>query len=239
MIATSPGFRPGVLCRVFSLSMITIIDYGAGNPTSVRLALDALGIPNRLTSDPGEIRCAERILFPGVGAARSAMETLRVLHLDAAMTEAVSRGVPFLGICLGMQVLLERSEEDGGTDTLGLLPGTVRRFVPRDRVEGIPRDKVPQIGWNEVRFEQPHPVFAGIPENSYFYFVHAYYAVPAGTTRLFGSTDYAGIRFASAVGRDNLLAVQFHPEKSGPVGLTLLAGFARWDGRLDDGGDAC
>lgn len=198
------------------------------------MALDALGIANRLTSDPGEIRCAERILFPGVGAARSAMETLYALRLDVAIREAVENGVPFLGICLGMQILLDRSEEDGGTDTLGLLPGTVRRFQPRDHW-----DKVPQIGWNDVRYENPHPVFAGIPENSHFYFVHSYYAVPSGTTRVYGLTDYAGIRFASALGRGNLVAVQFHPEKSGPVGLALLDNFARWNGTLDDGGPAC
>lgn len=206
--------------------MIAIVDYKAGNLTSVRLAFEALATPVQVTADPAVIVAAERVVFPGVGAAGTAMAELSRLALGAALLAAVRAGTPFLGICLGTQILLDHSEEDGGTPCLGLIPGQVRRFRPADR-----RDKIPQIGWNTVRFRRPHPVFAGLADDSEFYFVHSYYPAPAAAADWLGETSYAGATFASVVGRDNLVATQFHPERSGRLGLQLLRNFLAWDGR--------
>ncbi len=190
--------------------MLAIIDYKAGNLTSVKNAFAALGVEAVVTRDPAVIRAAERVVFPGVGAAKSAMENLRALRLEEAVRAAAASGKPFLGICLGMQILFERSEEDGGVDTLGILPGQVRRFPD------VPGFKVPEIGWNQVRRVD------GAPEVEY-YFVHSYYAELGVHT--IGKTEYAGIEFTSAVRKGNLVAYQFHPEKSGRVGLELLKEF--------------
>jgi glutamine amidotransferase len=208
--------------------MLAVIDYGAGNLTSVRLAFEALGAAAGITADAQAVRRADRIVLPGVGAAGAAMARLRAAALDGAIRDAVRGGVPFLGICLGAQIALERSDEDGGVDCLGLLPGTARRFQPEDR-----RDKVPQMGWNCVtqkppRAASPHPLFRGIADNSEFYFVHSYYPAPADPAWVLGETEYAGVRFASVIGRDNVAATQFHPEKSGRVGLSLLRNFLAW-----------
>ncbi len=205
--------------------MIAIVDYRAGNLTSVRLAFQALGLEAHVTSDPETILSAGRVVFPGVGAAGSAMASLAELGLTPALRTVAARGTPFLGICLGTQILLDFSEEDGGTPTLGLLPGRVPRFSPSD-----PWDKVPQIGWNQVRFVRPHPLLAGIEDGSEFYFVHSFYPVPADPALALGTTDYAGVTFASMLGRGNVAATQFHPEKSGRLGLRLLANFATWTG---------
>ena len=206
--------------------MIAIVDYRAGNLTSVRLAFETIGAEAAPTSDPAAIRAAERIVFPGVGAAGSAMANLGALGLAPVLRERVAAGVPFLGICLGTQILFDRSEEDGGTACLGLLRGEARRFVPRTRA-----DKIPEMGWNQARFERPHPLLEGIPDGADFYFVHSYYPAPADPADAVCTTEYAGTRFASMVGRGNLAATQFHPEKSGRAGLRLLENFARWDGR--------
>jgi len=203
--------------------MIAIVDYKAGNLTSVQLAFRALGCEAAVTSDPRVILSAERVVFPGVGAAGSAMRNLAGLHLVDALKQVAARGTPFLGICLGTQILLEHSEEDGGTPTLGILPGRVPRFQPVDRW-----DKVPQIGWNQVRIARPHPLLEGIADGSEFYFVHSFYPAPADPSLAIGTTDYAGVTFASMVGRANVAATQFHPEKSGRIGLRLLANFTRW-----------
>lgn len=203
--------------------MIAIVDYKAGNLTSVQLAFRALGCEAAVTSDPSAILSAERVVFPGVGAAGSAMRNLAGLHLVDALKQVAARGTPFLGICLGTQILLEHSEEDGGTPTLGILPGRVPRFQPVDRW-----DKVPQIGWNQVRIARPHPLLEGIADGSEFYFVHSFYPAPADPSLAIGTTDYAGVTFASMVGRANVAATQFHPEKSGRIGLRLLANFTRW-----------
>jgi glutamine amidotransferase len=211
--------------------MIAIIDYKAGNLTSVRLAFEALGVPARITQSAAEIRAADRVVFPGVGAAGSAMRNIRELGLAEVIRETVNSGKPFLGICLGTQIILESSEEDGGTSGLGVVQGSVKRFRPAD-----PRDKVPQMGWNSVAIRRPHPVFAGIEDNSEFYFVHSYYPAPARASDILGETEYAGVRFASAIGFRNLVATQFHPEKSGRIGLRLLDNFIRWDGTLPAGG---
>lgn len=191
---------------------IVIVDYKAGNLTSVRLAFDALGAETLVTSDPEMVRAADRVVFPGVGAAASAMENLRSLGLVEAVREAAS-AKPFLGICLGMQILFEHSAEDGGVDLLGVLPGKVRRFPV------VPGCKVPEIGWNQVKGLRVE----GVPDGSEFYFVHSYYAEKGAYTA--GVTEYAGIEFTSAVRKDNLLATQFHPEKSGRIGLFLLSSF--------------
>lgn len=206
--------------------MTTIIDYHAGNLTSVRLAFEAIGESVRISSDAGEIARATRLVFPGVGAAGSAMENLRALGLVGAIRDAVAAGTPFLGICLGTQILFERSEEDGGTECLGILKGGVNRFAPRSHA-----DKIPEMGWNQAWQVRRHPVFDGIGDGTDFYFVHSFYPAPAEAGDRVAETEYCGVRFASSVGRGNLVATQFHPEKSGEAGLRLLRNFAAWNGR--------
>ena len=189
--------------------MLAIVDYKAGNLTSVRTAFAALGVEAVVTRDPEVIRAADRIVFPGVGAAKSAMENLRELGLEAAVREAAASGKPFLGICLGMQILFAHTEEDGGVDTLGILPGQVRLFPD------VPGFKVPEIGWNQVRIKD-----GGAKDGLEYYFVHSYYAEVVPET--VGFTEYAGVTFTALVKKGNLWACQFHPEKSGRVGLELL-----------------
>ena len=205
--------------------MLAILDYKAGNITSVRLAIESLGYAAQVTAEPDIIRAADHVIFPGVGAAAYAMSNLEASGLRPVIEEVVARGTPFLGICLGTQILFESSEEDGGTKCLGLIPGKCVRFRPAD-----PRVKVPHMGWNQVAQARPHPLFAGIPDNSDFYFVHSFYTVPSDDSVVIGRTDYAGASFVSAVARRNLAATQFHPEKSGPVGMRLLSNFLGWDG---------
>ena len=205
--------------------MIAIVDYKAGNLTSVRLAFDAIAIEAVPTADPAVLARADRIVFPGVGAAASAMANLRATGLIDTLRARIAAGVPFLGICLGTQILFDRSEEDGGVDALGVLPGTVRKFTPSD-----PACKIPHMGWNQVRAARPHPLLEGVPDGSDFYFVHSYYPDPADRGDVIGTTDYAGIVFASMIGRGNVAATQFHVEKSGKTGLHVLRNFARWDG---------
>ena len=194
--------------------MIAIVDYRAGNLTSVKLAFDAIGAETLVTSDPAVVRAAERVVFPGVGAAASAMANLRALGLEGAVREAALSGRPFLGICLGMQILFGHSEEDGGVDLLGVLPGKVRRFPD------APGFKVPEIGWNDVQADDPGGFLKSGDE---FYFVHSYYAELNPFT--VGRATYAGVEFTAAVRKGNLFATQFHPEKSGRVGLSLLRAF--------------
>ncbi len=189
--------------------MLTIIDYKAGNLTSVKLAFAALGVETRVTDDPAAIRAADRLVFPGVGAAASAMSNLRNAGLVDTLKEVTSSGTPFLGICLGMQILFDHTEEDGGTDTLGILPGQVRRFPD------VPGCKIPHIGWNQVN------------DREEYYFVHSYYVEMNPFAE--GTTEYAGVRFASLVRRGNILASQFHPEKSGRIGLKMLSDFLSWN----------
>jgi len=206
--------------------MIAIVDYNAGNLTSVKLALDYLGVHSEITRDPERIIAADRVIFPGVGSAGAAMENIHALGLGQVLRQVVQRGTPFLGICLGTQIIFEYLEEDGGVPGLGLLAGTVKRFKPSSRA-----DKVPQIGWNSVTFIKPHPLFEGIDSGSEFYFVHSYYPAPADRACVLGETEYADIRFASVVAKDNLAATQFHPEKSGRLGLQVLNNFIAWKTR--------
>jgi glutamine amidotransferase len=202
--------------------VIVIIDYQAGNLTSVVRSLRALGVEGEVTAEPSVVFRAARVIFPGVGAAGKAMATLRELGLDQALQESLRRGVPILGICLGAQVILEYSEEND-TPCLGLLPGRTRA-LPRP-----PDLKVPHMGWNKVRFLRPHPVFEGLPEAAEYYFVHSYYPDPAEKGMVLGVTEH-GIEFPSALGWRNLVATQFHPEKSGRFGLRILENFLAWDG---------
>jgi glutamine amidotransferase len=206
--------------------MITIVDYRAGNLTSVKLAFEYIGQKVEITDKAEAILRAERVVFPGVGAAKSAMSNLRELAILDALKATIAKGTPFLGICIGMQLLLDFSEEDGGTPCMGILPGTVKRFRPAD-----PMVKIPQMGWNAVQKPRPHPIMEGIDDQSEFYFVHSYYPSPTDRTLIIGETDYADVVFASAAARDNLAAVQFHPERSGRIGLQLLENFCRWDGK--------
>ncbi|MBQ4439688.1 MAG: imidazole glycerol phosphate synthase subunit HisH [Kiritimatiellae bacterium] len=192
--------------------MIAIIDYKAGNLTSVKLAFDALGAESRITSDPAAIVAAERVVFPGVGAAASAMRNLRELGLEETVRQCAAQK-PFLGICLGMQILFDHTEEDGGVDTLGIISGQVRRF--RD----LPGFKVLEIGWNQVDFTDGENL-GGSPLRAEYYFVHSYYAEICPWTA--GTTEYAGVNFTAMVKKDRLWACQFHPEKSGRTGLALL-----------------
>ena len=206
--------------------MITIVDYKAGNLTSVRLAFEHLGQPVQITDDPARLAQADRVVFPGVGAAGAAMDSLHSLGLLAALRERIAAGVPFLGICIGMQLLLDYSEEDGGAECMGVLPGKVRLFRPT-----VPSCKVPHMGWNAVDFVTPHPLQQGIENRSEFYFVHSYYPDPDAPGLVMGRTDYAGVQFASIVARDNVVATQFHPERSGRIGLQLLENFRHWNGQ--------
>ena len=206
--------------------MIAIVDYKAGNLTSVKLAFEAIGVEAVITDKPEVILQADRIVFPGVGAAGASMRNLNELNLVEVLRSVVAKGTPFLGICVGMQVLFDRSEEDGGTPTLGFIPGEVRLFRPTS-----PADKVPQIGWNTVRFERPHPIFDGVENETEFYFVHSYYPSTTNPTDRVGVTGYAGVEFTSIVGRANLVATQFHIEKSGRIGLRVFENFSRWDGQ--------
>ncbi len=211
------------------MEKIGVIDYGMGNLHSLGKALERVAGNQRvvISYDPEELIECDRLVLPGVGGVKAAMNELRRLELNEMVIEA-SRKRPLLGICLGMQVLLERSEENGGVAALGLIPGDVVRFVdpPLDAVERL---KVPHMGWNRVQQSRPHALWAGVPDESWFYFVHSYHASPVNPEHALGSSDYTH-RFAAAVARDNIVGFQFHPEKSQSAGLRLLANFAAWDG---------
>jgi glutamine amidotransferase len=198
--------------------MIAIIDYDVGNLHNLKNALDYQGIPCAIVRDAAEVAAAERIILPGVGAFWPAMSHLRKVGLERIVKERVAAGVPFLGVCVGMQLLFDESEEDGVHAGLGLIPGRVVRFAGH----GL---KVPQIGWNQVRFQRDDPLLEGIPDGSYFYFVHSYYPVPDHKEDALGAADYGDV-FAAIVRRDNVWGAQFHPEKSQDAGLRLLKNFA-------------
>lgn len=202
--------------------MIAIIDYRAGNLRSVERALRYLGLECAITGDPQKIRDAERVIFPGVGAAGKAMETISSLGLDKVIHEVVARGVPFLGICLGTQIILEESEEDSAR-CLGIIPGRCVRFPD----QGL---KIPHMGWNTLQKCGEHPLFEGVDESAQFYFVHSFYPSPEGQGLAMATTSY-GIEFTSVMARGNVVATQFHPEKSGRPGLRMLKNFSLWDGR--------
>ncbi|ERP30667.1 imidazole glycerol phosphate synthase subunit HisH [Chitinivibrio alkaliphilus] len=203
--------------------MIAIIDYKAGNLTSVQRAFDEIGVESVVTDSLTTIARAERLVFPGVGHAQSAMKNLLERRLDRALKDAYAAKTPLLGICLGTQIILEHSEE-GDTDTLQLIPGQCRRFSLSD-----PSLSIPHMGWNTVLQRQDHPLFANIPAQESFYFVHSYYPTVDEPSCVMAETEYE-IPFCSALGKNNLFATQFHPEKSGQAGLQLLRNFSLWDG---------
>lgn len=200
--------------------IVALIDYAAGNRTSVERALAYLGVEFRIAAQPSDLEGADKIIFPGVGEARAAMEVLVERGLDKAIVSAAEASVPILGICIGCQVLLERSEERS-TQCLGIFAGESKRFPSNSGV------KVPQIGWNQVEHRGRHPLFDGVPERVSFFFDHSYYPVIRDSGLEIGATDY-GLRFSSAFASGSVVAVQFHPEKSGKFGLKLLENFARW-----------
>jgi glutamine amidotransferase len=197
--------------------VIAILDYQAGNATSVRRALASLGAEATITSDPAVVARAERVVFPGVGAAGSCMANLRSSGLDRAVSDVAASGRPLLVVCVGMQLLFEWSDEDGGTPCLGILPGKVVRFTPTDA-----QVKVPHMGWNEVAFASD-PLARELPDR-HFYFVHSYHCVPGPGVEVIATADHGGA-FCAGVRRGQVAAVQFHPEKSGPAGLALLRNF--------------
>lgn len=208
---------------------IAVIDYGMGNLRSVSKAVEhvASGAQVRVTDDPAVISGADRVVFPGQGAARDCMHAISDHHLNQAILGAAA-SKPFLGICMGLQVLLQWSEENDGTELLGLFGGRVRRFDGLAQGDnGLPL-KIPHMGWSKVAQVHTHPLWDGIPDGSRFYFVHSYRVVPDDPSLIAATTDY-GVRFASAVAADNLFATQFHPEKSAEVGLRLLQNFVDWD----------
>jgi glutamine amidotransferase len=211
---------------------VAVVDYGMGNLRSVAKAIEhvAPGLRVTITGDASTVAASSRVVFPGQGAMPDCMRALGAQGLREAVVEA-ARTRPFLGICIGLQMLFERSEE-GDTSGLGLLPGRVRRFPAADMVDGQgSRLKVPHIGWNEVRQTLSHPLWEGIPQGSRFYFVHSYFPQPEIRALTAGESVY-GVPFTCAVARDNLFAVQFHPEKSQTAGLKLLANFLAWQPRV-------
>lgn len=212
------------------MPLVAVVDYGMGNLRSVAKAIEHVapaGMTVRVTEDPRELTVADRIVFPGQGAARDCMLELGQRELRNALLDA-ARSKPFLGICMGMQVLMAHSQENGGTDCLGMFPGDVRFFGHGLKDAAGEKLKIPHMGWNGVHQARAHPIWDGIPDGERFYFVHSYHVVPAESDLALGTTDY-GMRFVSAIARDNVAAVQFHPEKSAEAGLRLLSNFLQWN----------
>ena len=214
-------------------STIAVVDYGMGNLRSVSKALEHVALDGQrviVSSDAQEIADSERVVFPGQGAARACMQHLQELNLNEVVLQAASEK-PFLGICMGMQVLMAHSEENQGIDCMGLYAGEVRAFADEALQEKMHSLKIPHMGWSMVSHKQVHPLWQDIQENSRFYFVHSYYVAPEDETLVAGTTDY-GIEFVSAIARKNVFAAQFHPEKSAHDGLQLLKNFCRWGGQV-------
>ncbi|MFC2013016.1 imidazole glycerol phosphate synthase subunit HisH [Chloroflexota bacterium] len=205
--------------------MITIIDYGAGNLRSVVNAINKLGYRWQITDSPGDVSQAGAVILPGVGAAADTMASLHRLGLVSAIRDFITDERPFLGICIGLQVLLSGTEEGGWHECLEIIPGKVKKLPP-----GL---KIPHMGWNQVRQKTAHPVFAGIPDEANFYFVHGYYGEPDDSSLVIGETEY-GIPICSLLARGNLVATQFHPEKSGELGLKIYDNFVKF---ADERGD--
>lgn len=207
--------------------MIAIIDYEAGNLTSVARAVNYLGFKCVITNNTEEIKKADRIIFPGVGAAGSAMESIKRLSLDAAIKDALLSGRPILGICLGTQIIMDYSEENN-TECIGIVGGKVLAFRFDKNIKNKFYLKIPHMGWNSVTLQKTHFILSDIKENDEFYFVHGYYPAPKDNSHLIATTTY-GISFASIIGYKNIIATQFHPEKSGRPGLSILKNFCVWE----------
>ena len=203
--------------------MPVIVDYDAGNVRSVQRACQYVGMDAVISADPEVVATADKLIFPGVGSAESAVDTLHDRGLDEAIKSFYATGKPLLGICLGLQIALEYTEE-GKKTCLGLVEGTSKRFEFNDR-----SIKVPHIGWNGLTINRPHPMLESIQSGDEFYFVHSYYARPVDSNNVVGTTDYGDKTFCSVVARENLFATQFHLEKSGELGLKLLGAFKHWD----------
>jgi glutamine amidotransferase len=201
--------------------VIAIIDYGAGNLRSVTNALVKLGYQPKVTDKPNDVLNATAVIFPGVGAAADAMQSLGGSGLDNAILQAISQNQPLLAICVGMQVLFSITEEGGPHDCLGVIPGVVKRLP-----SGL---KVPHMGWNQVKQRTEHSIFEGIPDEANFYFVHSYFAYPENGAVVAGTTEY-GVTMCSVLIKDSLVATQFHPEKSGDYGLRMYANFLKLAG---------
>ncbi|RTZ92016.1 MAG: imidazole glycerol phosphate synthase subunit HisH [Deltaproteobacteria bacterium] len=212
-------------------AFIAVVDYGRGNLRSVAKALETVGLRVRVTQSPKVIKDATALVVPGQGAFDDCMATLRDLHLLTAIRDSLRSGKPYLGICIGLQILYTESEEHGRHEGLGTVPGKVTRFPDLLTDGDGNRLKIPHMGWNQVRqVPSDAPLWKDIPDESFFYFVHSYYGIPDQSELVAGWTDY-GVPFASAILHDNLFAVQFHPEKSQKVGLTLLRNFGNWVGK--------
>lgn len=206
--------------------MLAIVDYKAGNLTSVALALHEIGRQAVITDDKNTILAAERIIFPGVGSAGTAIRQLRALGLDGVMREAFAKGTPIMGICLGTQIILDSSEEQDAV-CLGLIEGRTLRFPAEMPGPDGRKLKIPHMGWNKIVVQQAHPVLKDVDSADEFYFVHSYYPQPSDQAMVLAVSDY-GVAFPAAIGIKNLVATQFHPEKSGRVGLKLLSNFCEW-----------
>lgn len=215
------------------MSSVAVIDYGMGNLHSVAKALEKVGegVEIKVTADAETILSADRVVLPGVGAMRDCMGEIVRLGLDKVIHQFVESGKPLFGVCVGMQALLESSAENDGVDCLGILPGKVEYFGA-DLKDQKTNDKlkIPHMGWNQVHQEIEHPMWKGIAQDARFYFVHSYYAQPGNPDLIAASTNY-GFTFTSSVSKDNVFAVQFHPEKSQHAGLALYANFLKWDGK--------
>ena len=197
---------------------VIILDYGAGNLRSVARAVEHVGFNADVSDDPRSLDDADAVIMPGVGAAADTMRNLNEREFSQPLRDYIATGRPFFGVCMGLQALLTVSDEGGDHPCLDVLSGRVRRF---ERIDGM---KIPHMGWNSVQQVQEHSVFEGIPDGSFFYFVHGYYPDPEDESIVIGRTDY-GLPFASVIAKDNLIATQFHPEKSGRVGLRLYKNF--------------
>ncbi len=207
--------------------MIAIVDYGAGNLRSVTNAVTRLGYQPKITSNPSEIINAQAVILPGVGAAGDTMASLRMMGLVSPIRQLIADDHPFFGVCIGLQVLFTGTEEGGWQDCLNIIPGRVKKLPP-----GL---KIPHMGWNQVKQRVFHPVFNGIPNGANFYFVHSYYVEPDDTSLIAGETEY-GIPMCSVVAKGNLIATQFHPEKSGEMGLKMYDNFIKLAARGKDVG---
>ena len=205
--------------------MIAVVDYGMGNLRSVQKALERVGYTALVTNDPRQILSACSIVLPGVGAFKDCIHNLKRLNLVEPILKSIKTGKPFLGICLGLQILFTISEEFGETSGLNLIKGKVIRFSSKD-TSNITRLKIPHMGWNSITIKKELPLFSGIEDGSFFYFVHSYYVVPDDEGVIATTTDY-GIEFTSGIQQDNIFACQFHPEKSQQIGLRLLKNFAK------------
>lgn len=214
-----------------SKQTVAVIDYGMGNLHSVASALEHVAPEQQVvvTADPAVVAAADRVIFPGVGAIRDCMAEIKRLGFDKLLREQIATGKPVLAICVGLQALMDSSEENNGVDCIGILPGDVRFFGENHRDAAGNQLKVPHMGWNQVHHND-HPLWANIPQDSRFYFVHSFYVFAEHASLIAGTCDY-GLQFHAALARSNLFAVQFHPEKSHTMGLQLLKNFLGWDGK--------